>query len=246
MATFQILSDIHIEYFKEDDIDIKNFIIPYAPYLILAGDIGRGHRYNQLQNFLKKLSIHFKYIFYVLGNQEFYTVKNIKNRNMNIILNDIKNIQKNINNLFILNRNSFLIGDICITGCTLWSQLQMNVPFYVKIPNINKNKYNNMFKKDLNYIKSMIQLCKNQNYKLLVISHHCPILIYSRNNLYDSLYMTDLSYLLKKENIHTWVCGHIHKNFDFYTQGGTRVISNQRGKGENLTKDFSLIKTINI
>ena len=36
----QIASDLHIEYYKEDDIDISKFIKPSAPILILAGDIG--------------------------------------------------------------------------------------------------------------------------------------------------------------------------------------------------------------
>jgi hypothetical protein len=50
--------------------------------------------------------------------------------------------------------------------------------------------------------------------------------------------------MLKKENINTWICGHIHQNFDFITHGGTRLVGNQYGKPrDNVTdydKEFSI------
>jgi Icc-related predicted phosphoesterase len=91
----------------------------------------------------------------------------------------------------------------------------------------------------------MINYCQNNNLKLVVVTHHCPtyeVLKYNsrkNNDKFISLYVTNLDYLLVSSKIHTWICGHIHKNFDFITNGGTRVIGNQKGKPKDNIQDFS-------
>ena len=96
------------------------------------------------------------------------------------------------------------------------------------------------------YIKNMIDYCQNNNLKLVVVTHHCPtyeVLKYNNsrknNDKFISLYVTDLDYLLQSSKIHTWICGHIHKNFDFITKGGTRIVGNQKGKPRDNISDFS-------
>ena len=48
--------------------------------------------------------------------------------------------------------------------------------------------------------------------------------------------------MLIKEDIDTWICGHVHANFDFLSAGGCRVVGNQKGKIKenvlNFKKDF--------
>ena len=73
----QLASDLHIEENESVDINIEDYIIPKAPILILAGDIGNLYKKKQLQNFLKKLSKKFVAIVYIPGNHEYYRVKNI-------------------------------------------------------------------------------------------------------------------------------------------------------------------------
>jgi predicted phosphodiesterase len=53
-----------------------------------------------------------------------------------------------------------------------------------------------------------------------------------------SLYASDLDYLLNKESIDTWICGHVHTNFDMVADGGTRLIGNQRGKPKDNICDY--------
>ena len=89
----------------------------------------------------------------------------------------------------------------------------------------------------------MIKYCKENNLQLLVVTHHCPsydvLSEYKSADKYVSLYVSKLDHLLKSENVHTWVAGHTHKNFDFISKGGTRLVSNQRGKPRDNVYDFS-------
>ena len=45
-----------------------------------------------------------------------------------------------------------------------------------------------------------------------------------------SLYVNNLDHLLSKDRVSTWICGHVHRNFDFTSPNGTRLIGNQIGK----------------
>ena len=45
--------------------------------------------------------------------------------------------------------------------------------------------------------------------------------------------------LLRKDKVRTWICGHIHQNFDYITNGGTRLVGNQYGKPRDNVDDYS-------
>jgi predicted phosphohydrolase len=240
---FQIASDLHIEYKNNNVPDPLDYIVPNAEILILAGDIGSFYKINQLHEFLTKVCSMFKTVIYVPGNHEYYTFTDFKCVHMNELINRIYEIENSIDNLYVLNQSSIIIDDICITGCTLWSKPEIKLPkFIVRIYGINNQIYEKKHIKDVNYIEKMINYCKNNSLKLLVVTHYCPthrVLEGSRKrDKFSSLYTTDLDYLLNKENVHTWVCGHIHKNFDFITEGGTRVVGNQKGKEKDKIEDY--------
>ena len=60
-----------------------------------------------------------------------------------------------------------------------------------------------------------------------------------KRDRYVSLYFSKLDNLLIKEKVHTWICGHIHQNFDYISKGGTRLIGNQYGKPRDNIDDYS-------
>src|SRR3954465_12501273 len=67
----QILSDLHLEVGQQ----YGSFKIPpAAPYLILAGDIGRLIDYDAYLGFLAIQTTNFDKVFLVLGNHEFYSL----------------------------------------------------------------------------------------------------------------------------------------------------------------------------
>lgn len=244
MTNFQIVSDLHIEYKSTNVPDPLRLITPSADILILAGDIGSFYQYDQLKTFLSILCPHFKIVIYVPGNHEYYMMQGYEPQKMNILLQNFFRIEQSIDNLYILNRSSVQIGDVCIVGCTLWSEPKTSVPkFMVRIHEMNTRLYQQKYEGDLAYITKMIKYCQKKETKLLVVTHHCPTysVITLKKKLKDkyiSLYASDLDHLLNKEIVHTWVAGHIHINFDLITKGGTRLVGNQKGKPKDEITDY--------
>jgi UDP-2,3-diacylglucosamine pyrophosphatase LpxH len=257
--SFQIVSDLHIEYKNKTIPNPLHYIKPVSQILVLAGDIGSLYKFDQLKGFLKKLCVHFEYVLYVPGNHEFYMQHDCEESvplSMEVLLNRLLMIENDIENLYILNRRSIVLNDVCITGCTLWSKAEVKVPkFIVRIHGMTTEIYNKKHANDLKYINKMIEHCQQNNLKLIVITHHCPsfnimdnthmmLKDYGKENIkkrdrYVSLYFSKLDNLLHKDKVHTWICGHIHQNFDYFTKGGTRLVGNQYGKPRDNIDDYS-------
>ena len=240
----QIVSDLHIEYKNDEIPNPLDYITPTAEILILAGDIGSLYKIKQLKGFLDILCKHFKIVIYVPGNHEYYLMTDYNHLSMEELTNRLLNLEKDIDNLYILNRTSIIIGDICITGCTLWSKVNVKIPrFIVKINDMNNDIYDKKFSTDLKYINQMIKYCKARKLKLVVVTHYCPTYkvldnIKTKKDKFISLYVSNLEYLLNSNYIHTWICGHIHHNFDFKSENGTRIVGNQLGKPRDKITDF--------
>lgn len=65
----QILSDLHLEICNQ----YTSYTFPTtAPFLLLAGDIGRLIDYNEYVAFLEMQASRYRKVFLVLGNHEFY------------------------------------------------------------------------------------------------------------------------------------------------------------------------------
>lgn len=252
MTSFQIASDLHIEYKNDEVPDPLTLITPSSDILILAGDIGSLYKYDQLKTFLIKLCVHFKAVLYVPGNHEYYKIQGYNPCTMNTLFNKLKTIEKCIGNLYILNRTSVQINDVCIAGCTLWTKPEIKIPsFIVRVHGMNTEIYSKKYHEDLRYIENMVDYCKKKKYKLVVVTHHCPT--YSvikhykkKKDKYISLYASNLDYLLTKENVHTWIAGHLHSNFDLITEGGTHLVGNQVGKPRDRITDYNKNMVINI
>jgi Icc-related predicted phosphoesterase len=247
MVKLQLMSDIHIEMLSTIPNPL-DYITPVADILVLAGDIGRLHKYEQLDSFLKRLCPLFHTVLYVPGNHEYYRVDGMFQKNMFQLKQDLYKIKSEIDNLHILDRNSFIIGDTCIFGCTLWSKPEVEVPrFIVKIRNMTTEKYDWLYERDSSYIKHMVNYCNERNLKAVCVTHHAPTydVVYDRKRFkYISIYASDLDYLLHKKYIHTWIFGHIHENYDYVTDGGTRLVTNQKGKEKDGIRDFAKDKVI--
>ena len=249
MLDFQIASDLHIEYKNDDVPDPLDYITPVSDILILAGDIGCLYKFQQLKGFLERLCVHFKQVLYVAGNHEYYVILNnnfVQPLSMEILLNRLYTIEKSIHNLHILNQSSVVIPNtnICISGCTLWSKPEIVLPkFIVRIHGITNSIYEEKHKSDVCYIEKMIDYCQKKDLKLVMITHYCPtfeaISQDKKNDKYVSLYASELDNLLTSDKIHTYVFGHTHYNKNIISKGGTRVVSNQKGKIKDNVMDYS-------
>jgi predicted phosphohydrolase len=244
MTSFQIVSDLHIERFK-DDVDPFQYIKKEADVLVMAGDIGSLYRLPQLTLFLKKLCDSFTQVLFVPGNHEYYTLREVEwKKSFKTLQIDLKIIEKSIPNLTVLHRKTVMIGDVCIAGCTLWSQPSISVPNYiVRIDGFRTRQYKRQHQEDLCFLHRTIKQCKKSGTKLAVITHHPPSFSLMkkkgrRKDKYRSLYVTNLDYMISKENMAVWVSGHIHFNSDIM-KNGTRLVSNQLGKRKDHVTDFN-------
>ncbi|KXH68311.1 calcineurin-like phosphoesterase [Colletotrichum salicis] len=111
MASFQILSDLHLVH-----NNYSNYrIVPAAPYLALIGDIGCVKDPGYI-GFLKNLLDQFRIVFCVLGNHEPYEV----NRNERK-----ENPQSPVGEFVFMYQGEYQIPDsnITVLGCTLFSDV---------------------------------------------------------------------------------------------------------------------------
>ncbi len=230
----QIISDIHLEKYLNSYIDPLSIITPSAEILVLAGDISRLYVSTGLIKFLTELSKHFQVILYVLGNHEFYYDKGETKLEINQLIEKAQMLEKIVPKLHVLQKKSVRIGNLCIAGCTLWSEIKINFPRFIPIHGMTTQKYKEYFSSDLAYIHKMIKYCEKNGLKLVLITHHCPIgmnLNRNTNPYLDSLYTSSLEDLMDGTKISTWICGHVHYNFDYITKNGTRLVCNQYADG---------------
>jgi predicted phosphohydrolase len=219
---FQLISDIHLEFHKN-----LPEIIPKAPYLLLAGDVGYPEQ-PLFEYFLKDVSKKFNTVFYTPGNHEYYQKFKEKDEPKLTILeidNLIKNICSKFNNIIYLNKSTYDFDNYKIIGATLWSNIKKtdylindyNQIYKNKTDNITINDIINLHNEHLNFIKSEI---KNSQKINIVMTHHLPSkkLILAeyikKYPNYNSHFASDLDYLLDPEYIHTWVCGHSHSHIE--------------------------------
>lgn len=244
---FQILSDLHLEVGQQ----YSSFEFPAtAPYLILAGDIGRLIDYKSYLEFLTRQTERYEKAFLVLGNHEFYGLTFTAAVSEAERLVDEPSLK---GKLVLLNRTRYDIPEfpeITILGCTLWSNVpeeareavSSKVKDFQKIEEWTVDNHNNAFDLDSAWLKKQVAaigkgnkyLPQGQSKKsILVVTHHAPSEqeTASPNHVgsaWSSAFATDLLADGTWDGVHTWVFGHTHYTTEF-EKSGVKVVSNQRG-----------------
>jgi predicted phosphohydrolase len=254
---FQLISDLHLEFYK-----YAPEIIPNAPYLLLAGDIGYPEK-PIFQEFLKNVSKSFETIFFTPGNHEYY--QNFKHNEKHKIktipeINHI--IQQTIQqypNIVYLNDSTYELDNIRLIGTTLWSNVKptdslINDYFQIykktpehKLDNITISDIKNLHNSAVTFLQNEI---KNNQKPNLVMTHHLPskhLVIdeyIKKYPKYNSHFASDLDYLLDPEYITTWVCGHSHSHNEQIINGVQCYINaigypDEKYRGSNLDFTFT-------
>lgn len=118
----QIASDLHIEFFQEDD-NLDFLIEPKAPILALLGDIGYACT-SQLRNFLLSQSDRFQEVWFLAGNHEYYnhhgTQYSVTEQN-----EWLRNVALERSNLRFLEQDRIEMRNqsIVVLATTLWSDI---------------------------------------------------------------------------------------------------------------------------
>ncbi|KAK4041146.1 ser thr protein phosphatase superfamily [Parachaetomium inaequale] len=176
----QILSDLHLEVGQQ----YSTFTFPAtAPFLLLAGDIGRLIDYTAYCGFLESQVARYKQVFLVLGNHEFYGLDYESGLAEARRLAQEPSLR---NGLMLLNcaRWDDPDSDLIILGCTLWSAIpqdaygvvEAKVNDFKKINQWTAKQHNTIHLKELSWIRENVRLITAAPGKkrLLIATHHAP------------------------------------------------------------------------
>ena len=114
--SIQYISDIHLEFYKINEVDnILSYIQPNAKICVLAGDI--GYPFQKIYEiFLCGISKKFDEIFLIHGNHEYYRIGKNKGKNIKQIIDKTNDIIKdnNLKNIHFLNNsyNTIIFYDL--------------------------------------------------------------------------------------------------------------------------------------
>jgi len=229
---FQVLSDLHLEFFRKQNNKIKflESLKTDCDYVLLAGDISTGNNiiddYNLVADILGPM-------IFIAGNHEYY------HSSFNYV-NDV--LQYDIHGVF-LNNKSVKVGDVTIIGGTGWNEeysaytaKQMND--YRVIKELKENPLNSLewCTETYNKFNDMLDITEG---KIICLTHNAPLKshtpkqykgdilnIFFSNN-WEKLFDYDIQY---------WISGHQHASVD-YTFNNTRCIENSCGYLYNITSD---------
>ena len=239
---FQIMSDLHLEVGQQY---AKFHIQPCAPFLVLAGDIGRLADYDGFRGFLDTQCKQFRKVFLVLGNHEFFGAPRAQGL---VLAERLENEESLKDRLFVMNRKRVDLPGVAILGCTLQSHVPddskaivaQKINDFRHIGDWTVANHNAEHAKDVDWLKKDIKTIRKtedaSQRKILVVTHYAPAIRgtsapANEGNPWSSAFSTDLlgqhggSPL---DTVQYWVFGHTHYCSEF-TQGNVRLVSNQRG-----------------
>ena len=217
----QYMSDLHLEF---GNMQIPEVI---GDVLVLAGDIGVGIKH---KDWVLECCDVFPHVVYVLGNHEFY------GHNMQSVRRDWADVS--VENLYVLDNSSMIIGDTNFIGTTLWSKAHPNCP--LNDFRLIKYKYPGGYGKfstleaNLLHIKAkrFIKASLMANKKNVVVTHHSPSWkaqdpqYGGEGDVVGSGFNTNI--LEEFPGVSLWIYGHTHYNTEF-NEHSTYVVTNQRG-----------------
>lgn len=266
---FYILSDVHCEYLEFDDISkiinkiksskcIINSTNPIwtSSILLMAGDIGNlstEEQYNKLKFFMYNIAPYFTKIIWIFGNHEYYNLSLYDARLVGYKLNS--ELNQIYNNKFVLLINDiYEINGYTILGTTLWSYAlnSENTTNCIGMVHDFKshNEYNEEHLKDVTWLTYMLNIFKNNNKNIIVMTHHLPSYqcILPKYRIYDkinSYFASNLDHLIMP-NIKAWIYGHTH-TADEKNINGVNLYCNPLGyktESKQKLKQSSILKMI--
>lgn len=256
----QYLSDIHIEFLKPHSIDaLLMRIVPKAPVLVLAGDIGVCGT-PEYSYFLTSVSKKFEHTFFIHGNHEYYlnSLPRKNPRNDSGIFTDQKvnhaksNAGKygeavlcskmieleNDGKLHFLHNSTYdLANKYRFIGTTLWSKIESKkhlITDFEAIPWMFPEYCNYLHKRSRDFIAKEIEKAKRDNVTPIVITHHLPSfglvdLKYLKYGKFNQCFASESDDLID-ESVAAWIYGHTHEPKNIiWKNGRTQMACNPVG-----------------
>lgn len=263
MKRIQIISDIHLELYQPafSQLFTKSILNGRGKceYLALLGDIGNPMD-DMYRDFVTGLADHYKKVFVIAGNHEYYSGEPMETINKKI--EEVCNLRENIE--FLNNKTTILPNDQVVVGSTMWSyippehaaEVQRRLNDYQLIHNFTIERNNELHDQAVEFIKNELSKT-NVNEKVIVLTHHSPLLQGTSYPNYENTptnhaFSTDLSKLIQSP-ISTWAFGHTHYQVDMMIND-VQILSNpigydyrneleKYGQKIDYTKSFNLLET---
>lgn len=261
-SSFQLLSDIHLE-FKKPGRFCRKFPIPQrkAPYLALLGDIGTmTDSGDSLALFVKKCCDVFDQVWFVIGNHEGY------GGSFEGAVEFLTNLEVELAPKFVLfNRKVLDVpgGNVRVLGCTLWTRIpeqfktlvstQLN-DFY-QMSDMTMEKYCELHTRDVTWLQEQCAVATSLKKEIVILTHHAPTSVSSfpvERETMESTWGVGCTELKEEFNtelfptLKCWAFGHTHWNMDEvqHAEGrvggkGVRFVTNQVGYPQDSYKQYS-------
>ncbi|KAL6796175.1 putative calcineurin-like phosphoesterase [Trichoderma sp. SZMC 28013] len=237
----QILSDLHLEIGQQ----YTSYTFPVtAPFLLLAGDIGRLIDYDNYVTFLVTQVSRYKKVFLVLGNHEFYELDYDTGLDMAQRLSEEPSLKDSV---ILLNKSHWDDPDsnLTILGCTLWSAIpeeaaaiiEAKISDFKKMTGWTPQKHNQIHTEEAEWLREQVSQLATQDQdnsrRIVIATHHAPCLQGTSkpadtNNSWTPAFATNLVTKGNWGNVTCWIFGHTHYSTDFQ-HNGIRLVANQRG-----------------
>ena len=232
----QYCSDIHLEFAQNSLYLHNNPIKPVGDILILAGDITYWGKEHFKHSFFDYVSESFKAVYYVPGNHEFYSGKDLRMLD-NCVYEGIRE------NVFLVNNNVVTVEDVDILFTVLWSNIPDSKSLIVEhgVSDFHQIKYhgnkldyrtfNTLHKRSLEFLNKSIFESKSE--KKVIATHHIPTQIcnpeqYRTSNI-NSAFVSEQYSLIHDWDVDYWIYGHHHANVPEISINGTKLVTNQLG-----------------
>jgi len=235
----RLFSDIHL---SSESYTISPQHHDKDAVLVLAGDLGEQYAYPV--PFVEKCCRQFKHVIYVLGNHEFYYGEYYA------VKAAWKEVEERIDNLYVLDNETKIIGDIRFIGSTMWTDINHGNPTdmanvgnclndfrVIRIDNGGDADYTftvgdsmELHKLSVEYITSELE--QPFDGTTFVVTHHAPspLLVHEdyKDSDINSAFYANCDHLIDKYDIDTWMFGHMHQANNLVI-GDTQTYCNPRG-----------------
>lgn len=264
MATYTVLSDLHLE-FDTSPRDYKHLVpCKQSDVVVLAGDVHTGSNASGFVTYLLDLGY---IVVYVPGNHEYY------HQDIKTVDDAWYSFQRQHSNFYYLNNNCVRLGDTTIIGSTLWASLDTlyvhpilgicrrdrdyaqvcrvtkEINDFSTIKGMSSDTMIEMFYDSVDYIFDTAS--KEEDNKVIVVTHHAPSFTSVMPRFKDMwsthCFASHLDTHIEDSNISLWIHGHLHNQSDYYI-GNTRIICNPRGYNDlgALNREFDPHMTITL
>lgn len=267
LTTFslQIASDLHLEFQKNAIQRWRDIVEPSAPNLALVGDICELSNKYLWCGFMERLVPHWKHIFIINGNHEYYVSDR---NNPNHCVSSLQNKQKDWvesygwTNVHILENDVYELDGILILGCTMWSRIPCwaeniitdKLNDYSKIIIEDDGKVRPISVSDTNKwhdksVRWLYNTIKDSDKWCVVLTHYAPLMTGTSDPIYEGrklnhAFSTDLSGLINLP-VKLWIFGHTHFTTDF-VHHDCRIVSNPLGYDNNNDNIYNCRKVIKV